>query len=50
MILFLKKNFHNGMESNVEILNNNVFKEYNIVIKKFFYGSIYNCIVLIEKE
>ena len=45
MILFFLKYFHNGMESNVKILNNNVLKESNNVIKEFAYGGIYNCIV-----
>ena len=45
MILFFKKYFHNGMESNVKILNNNVLKECNNVIKEFAYGGIYNCII-----
>ena len=44
MILFLKIYFHNGMESNVKILNNNVLKECN-VIKEFAYAGIYNCII-----
>ena len=50
MILFFLKYFHNGMESNVKILNNNVLKECNNVIKEFAYGGIYNYIVLLEKE
>ena len=45
MIPFFKKHFHNGMESNVKILHNNVLKECNNVIKEFAYGGIYNCIV-----
>ena len=50
MIPFYKKYFQNGMATHVEILNNNVLKECNKVIKEFSYGGIYNCIVLIERE
>ena len=50
MISFFKKYFHNGMESNVEILNNNVLEECNNVKKESAYGCIYNFIVLIKKE
>ena len=50
MIPFLKKYFHHSMATHVEILNNNVLKECNNVIKEFAYGGIHNCIVLIEKE
>ena len=45
MILFIFKYFHNGMESNVKIFNNNVLKECNNVIKELAYGGIYNCII-----
>ena len=45
MISFFFKYFHYGMESNVKILNNNVLKECNNVIKEFAYGGIYNRIV-----
>ena len=50
MISFFKKYFHNGMESNVEILNKNILEECNNVIKESIYGGIYNFIVLIKKE
>ena len=38
------------MESNVEILNNNILEECNNVRKESVYGGIYNFIILKEKE